>query len=445
MGAEAAGRGTWRPTLALALNCALWLGACGHDDRGRDAQDPGPADGSWQITIWGSSFEIYPEIGALALGGAARAHVHVTQLDDFSPVTSGAVEIVFSSPAGEEVFRSEAPSRPGLFDIDVTPSSLGEFDLSFRIETPAASEEIRGGRVRVGDRNQPGGVIVAPAPKGGNGGEPLPFLKEEQWRSAFATSWVRRGELPRSLHALVRVRPPAGGERVITSPLAGVAGAPGAWPFPGQRISGGAPLFHVKPLVAVDRSLAELEAAASGLDIEQTAVRQRLSRLEELLELDATSRREVEEVRHHAEILETRYAAAASDLEAARSARSGGGSGSLVLEAPFDGEVAEVRATPGATVAAGDALARVVRTDAVWLEAALSPADAAQLTPGQDPRGLLVTPPGGRRTIEISDARLVSVAPEAAARTGKIAAYFEVATSGAAAPGVDGGDAAAPR
>ncbi|MEO1085837.1 MAG: efflux RND transporter periplasmic adaptor subunit, partial [Acidobacteriota bacterium] len=387
-------------------------------------------------------------------GEVTAAHVHVTRLEGFSPLAEGAVEIVFSSPTGDEVFRTQAPARPGLFNIDLEPSSPGEFDLSFRIAAPGSTaedggapdivpntvEEIRGGRVRVGDRRRPGGLVVAPAPKGGSGGEPLDVLKEEQWRSDFATSWVRRGELARSIEALVRVRPPAGGERLLASPVAGVVGSGprsadrSPWPYPGQVIARGAPLLRVTPFVAAERSLAELEAAAASLGIEKAAVLERLSRLEELLELEATSRREVEEARHHAEILEAQHAAASSDLEAARASRLGGSRGTgPTIDAPFDGEVADVHVTPGATVAAGDALARVVRTDALWLEAALSPTDAAELTPGQKLRGLVLTPRGHRGSIELEDVGLVSVAPEASATTGKLTAYFEVATAESAA------------
>ncbi|MEM1203578.1 MAG: HlyD family efflux transporter periplasmic adaptor subunit [Acidobacteriota bacterium] len=439
MGSESAGRWFRHVAFVLAIGCGLWLTACGQghtDQSGDDDREHGeshdPAAGKrWSVTAWGSQFEIYPETDPLIAGEIASAHVHVTHLDGSSPVADGAVEIVFRSPSGEEAFRSEAPVRPGIFNVAVEPSSPGEFDLSFRIETPAAKEEIRGGRVRVGSRQQPGGILVAPAPKGGDGGEPLPFLKEEQWRSDFSTSWVRRGELARSLGALVRVRPPAGGERLLSSPLAGVVSAGVAWPYPGQPISRGAPLLRVTPLVAGEHSLAELEASAASFEIERTALRGRLARLEELLVLEATSRREVEEVRHRTEILEAQRAAAESDLEAARATRAGLAHGAIELDAPFDGEVAEVSVTPGATIAAGDDLVRVVRTDMAWLEAALSPMDAAQLAPGQPLRGLVLTPRGGREPIELSDVRLVSVAPEVSARTGKVAAFFEVGTPGA--------------
>ncbi|MEM9556839.1 MAG: HlyD family efflux transporter periplasmic adaptor subunit [Acidobacteriota bacterium] len=423
---------------SLAASCALWLVACGaasHDHGAElgDGHDDHAAAASWSITAWGSHFEIFPEVGALVAGETSSAHVHVTRLDGFAPLANGGVEIVLGSGPEEQVFRADAPTRPGVYDIDLTPAATGELDLAFRIETPDASEQIRGGRVRVGTAERSGGVVVAPAPKGGDGGEPLPLLKEEQWRSDFATSWVRRGELARGVDALVHVRPPAGGERLLSSPLDGVVHAAGAWPYPGRRIARGAPLFRIVPRVADASSLAQLEATASSFEIEKTALQQRLARLEELLALDATSRREVEEVRHEVEILDARHAAAESDLRAARVARRSGSSPEApAVAAPFDGAVAAVHVTPGATLAAGEVLARVVRSGTVWLEALLAPADAVRLEPGELVRGLVLTPPGSRTPLELEAVRTVSVAPEASERTGKVTVFFEVSTE---APG----------
>lgn len=448
--------GSWRGWVVASL-CALAL-ACaphghehddGHEHEAGHDEGHGHDDGSgdnWSVTAWGSHFEIFPEIDALVAGRTASAHVHVTRLEDFAPVSEGAVEIVLGSSPGEQVFRSETAKRPGLFTVELTPDSPAELDLRFRIVTPEATEELRGGRVRVGTAEQPGGIRVAPAPKGGRGGEPSPFLKEEQWRSDFATSWVRRGELSRDIEGLVRVRPVAGGEQVLSSPVAGRVRTATAWPFPGQPIARGTPVFRIVPQVAVERSLAELEAAAASLEIEKAAVVERLGRLEELLALEATSRREVEEVRQRAGILEARHRAASLDLEAARAARGSGSGGSdsggktgLQLAAPFDGEIAAVDVTPGATVAAGEALARLVRTDKVWLEMALSAADAAELqAPGSGPttaiRGLVLSSGrGSGRGASIrleEDVRLVAVAPEASDSTGTVAAFFEAPSNG---------------
>lgn len=419
---------------AVALAAALVLSGALAGCRS-PAPDARPQAGSgssaepWSVTVWGEHFEVFPEVEALMAGETAMAHTHVTLIDGFSPLAEGVVEIVLSGPSGEQVFTADAPLRPGIFGVEIEPASPGEADLSFRIRTPEAEEEIRAGRVRVGTAAAPGGLVVAPAPRGAtDAGEPLAFLKEEQWKSDLATTWVRSGRLARSAVGLARVRPPAGGEATLTSPVDGVvraaAGAQG-WPYVGLPVERGKALLRVHPHVAPGRSLPALEADLASLTAELDSAQARSARLEELLALDAVSQREVDEARVRVRSLEARQRAAGRDLRAARSSREGsGGTGGLVVRAPFGGEIARVNPTPGATVAAGEALLRLVRTDALWLEIALPPG-AARRIEAEGVGGVVLTDPEqGSLRIE-EGLKVVSVAPELAPETGTVTVFLE--------------------
>lgn len=415
-----AGPGLRRIGVLLALLASL--AACGPPP----ADEPAVTAEGWSVTAWGRLFEVFPEAGPLVAGEVAVAHTHVTRLEGFDPLTEGEVEIVLSGPSGEQVFAADRPTRPGIFAVEIAPGTPGDFDLTFRIGGPEGSEEIRGGRVRVGTAERPGRLLRAPAPRGGtDGGEPLAFLKEEQWRSDFATAWVSSGDLAGSVAGLARVRPPAGGESSLTAPVDGaVRPASRVWPFVGHRVERGGPLFRVVPHVAAERSLASLEAERAALAAELETARARLSRLEELLSLDATSRREVEDARVRVETLAARHSAAVGDLEAARSSREGGSAGALTLHAPFTGEIAQVTASPGATVAAGDTLARLVRTDVVWLEVAMPPAGARRIA-AEGVRGVVLTDPEHAPVRIEEGLRLVSMAPEVSPRTGTVDVLLE--------------------
>lgn len=442
-----------RPLRSPALLAAVLLaglaalGGCSGPAAEAPAAEPAE---SWSVTAWGSVYEIFPEADPLVAGETAVAHTHVTVLDDFSPLTDGTVEVVLrSDTTGDETFRAETPDSPGIFPVEIRPETPGTYDLSFRIASAAGTEEIRAGRVRVGTGEDPGGVAVAPAPRGASAaGEPIPFLKEEQWRADFATDWVRRSALRAGVEGLARIRPPAGGEVRITAPVDGVLRSD-PWPWPGRSVPAGATLFRIVPRTGTDRSLPTLEADVSTLERELATARQRLVRLEELLELEAVPRREVEELATRVGTLEARLAAATRELAVGRAVRDGGAgldAAELVsLRAPFEGEVAAVLASPGASVAAGEALARVVRSDAVWLEVALAPEDAGGLTRSKDslarPEGseagssaavgkvvgvVLESDDGSATEIGEDRVRLVSVAPEIDRATGTVAALVEV-------------------
>ncbi|HVS16148.1 MAG TPA: efflux RND transporter periplasmic adaptor subunit [Thermoanaerobaculia bacterium] len=410
------------------------LAACGAERPAVEAA----GDASWSVTAWGDLYEVFPEVDPLVAGGVAVAHTHVTVLDGFAPLERGRVEIVLGGDGDEQVFAATESVRPGIFQVELRPDRAGERELRFRVSSPAGEEEIPGGRVRVGSDESPGGIAVAPAPRGATeAGEPVPFLKEEQWRSDMSTGWVRRGTFARAIEGQGRVRAPAGGETTLTAPLAAVLDTRG-WPYPGLEVDAGAILFRLAPRVAVDRSLPALEAALAELEAELAAARARQGRLGELFALEAASTRELEEARTLVAALSARASAARSDLDTARAAREGVASHPIPLRAPFAGTVAEVTASPGATVEAGAPLARLVRTDLVWIEVLLSVDEARQLE--QTPLAGVVLSFAEGSTLRIEEGvHLVAIAPSVDPATGLVAAYVEAPGAGlvrGATPGV---------
>ena len=390
---------------------------------------------SWTVTALGERFEVFPEIEALAEGHTAMAYTHVTRLADFAPLVQGTVEIILVDGSGEQVFRGDGATDPGHFPIEVTPQRAGEADLLFRIDDGAGIEEISGGRVRIGTEDHAEGLVRAPSlPAGSDGGEPVSFGKEQQWQGGFETAWVREGRLARSVAGVASFRPPAGGESTITAQVDGVVQPPAgarSWPFVGRRVERNDPLFRVVPLVASERSLATLEGELEALATELESARSRSARLRELLALEAVSEREVEEAGVRTRTLEARHRAAERDLGSARTSREGGADGTGISpRAPFSGRIAAVTTTPGATVSAGDALARLVRTDVVWIEVALPPQDARRLMEA-GLRGLVFDDPESGPVQVEGDLSLVSISPELSPRTGTVTVLIE-------APGIAG-------
>ena len=414
---------------SILLLLSLGSQACAEPAAQAPAASSEIAAETWSVTAWGKHFEIFPEVDALVAGRVGVAHTHVTRLDGFQPMTGGRVEIVLKDGATEHVFSASEPTRPGMFAIEIEPASTGDFELYFRIHDGELSEQIRGGEVRVGTADAPGRVTVAPAPRGAtDNAEPTAFLKEQQWRGGLATSWVRSGNLALSVAGLARVRPAAGGETLISAPVSGALkpAGPGSWPYVGRAVERGDALFRIVPFAAADRSLAALEADVSALTAELAGARDRHSRLQELLQLEATSRREVEQARVQVETLEARHTAAGRDLQTARSTRQGDGQDrGLSLRAPFAGEIARVDAAQGATVAAGDSLARLVRTDTLWLDVALSPSAAGRIA-DHGIRGVVLSDPERGATRIEQGVQWISMAPEVSPETGTVSVLLAV-------------------
>ena len=372
----------------------------------------------------------------MVVGQSVRSHTHITRLSDFTAPTEGVVSLVLRDPNGDEqIFTRDHVVRPGIYDVEVTPTRAGDFYLVFRIEVAGEREDVAGGRVRLAPTPAESALLSSPAPARAGEGEAISYLKEEQWTVDFATAWVRPGELYESLVGPGRLGPPAGGEVVLTAPVDAVVlatEAPGSWPWPGATVKNSQTLFRLAPQIANQTSLAELEARVRVLESELGVAEANHRRLEELLAVEAVSRRANDEAAAHRTEVEARLEAARRDLRSSRAVRRGEAAGGLLhLRAPFAGRLAAVEISPGQAVSAGQALARLVTTDPLWLEMALPPDQIprllAEVAVGSGSPGVeLILAGGERQVFEPGIPRLVSVAPEIDPQTGTVAVWVEI-------------------
>jgi cobalt-zinc-cadmium efflux system membrane fusion protein len=429
--------------LSLLILALLGLPACerpheegeehAHAGEGGDHAHEEEAEG-WSVTAWSEHYELFAETDPLIAGREAPSHAHFTYLPDFSALNEGSVTGILRAPDGrEESFVAPQPLRAGIFNVVLKPSREGTYDLIFRVRNRKANEDIKAGRVRVGSEESPGRLEQLPpgAPdEEAAAGEPVGFLKEQQWRTEFATAWTLQGSLQRAIRAPGRVLPAAGGEATLTAPVDGVVTA-ARWPHPGLDVGRGTPLFLLTPRVAADQSIAGLKADVTELEAELETARARLARLRDLLAVEAASRRDVEEAETRVTTLSARLGAARGERAAASAIRGGapGGPESFRITSPIAGRVAEVAVSPGQFVTAGESLGRVIRTAPVWIELALQSDQAAALT--QAPAGLSVRRWAGEAPFPIpgEDLRLVSRSPEIDASAGTVPVLLEVRRS----------------
>jgi RND family efflux transporter MFP subunit len=383
---------------------AVLMSGCGSGKQAKDAPDH---DDGWAVTAWGERYEIFAESSPLIAGQVSKSHTHVTVLADFSALGAGVVSAVLTGGGGaESVFRQDKAVRDGIFSVEIKPQEEGEFDLSFRVESAAGPEEIPAGRVRVGNAQAPGGVLTSEADGAGASTTPVSFLKEQQWRTEFRTEWVNEGSIRASIHGPGKVRAAAGSEAVLSAPLDGVV-TTGTRLHVGLAAERGATVAELSPRAESHWTLAELEAEAN-------LARSRLSRLENLLAVEAVSAAEVEAAR-------TKVTALDAQLDATRGSR---GLKPVAIRAPFSGEVAEVSIVPGQAVSAGDPLLRLVRRSPVWIEVALLPRSAVLVE--KTSAGLVLTAAGFEPvSLRDTDVKVVSQSPEVERTTGTVTTIFE--------------------
>jgi cobalt-zinc-cadmium efflux system membrane fusion protein len=219
---------------------------------------------------------------------------------------------------------------------------------------------------------------------------------------------------------------PEGRSVAVTAPVAGTLVAV-ADVRPGSRVTQGAPIFRLVPLVAGERDQrVEAQRALMEAQAQETETRQRMERLELLLKDGAASQRAVEEAR-------SQHTVAAAALEAARdrlqiaSRNPVGAQGEITVAAPLSGILQTVHVAPGQTVAASAPLFEVAQIDTLWVRVPVYAGDLGSIDSSRP-----VTVESLRQSGPSRSARRVTAPPKADPTAASVDLFFELAGSGPA-------------
>ncbi len=361
---------------STALSAVLMVSGCGWAPPAEVAAavEPAPV----VVSRWTDRSELFVEFPPLVAGATSRFAIHFTDLATFEPLREGRATVRLTGARVEE-FEVDAPGRPGIFGVDVTPAAAGRARLELLLDAAAVQDRHDLGEVRV--LTAAAAAALPPAAEEEDG--TVPFLKEQQWSLDFATAAARRRPMADSLDVPAEIRPRTGGEAEVTTPVAGrlAADLP---PRPvGSVVGRGDTLAQVVPRSehADDRPALQL-AVAEARDALELA-RAEHARVERLVEVGALPARRRLEARLASQTAEARMTAAEAHLAQLDSTRRGEGEGTadtrFVLRAPMRGVVAESAATPGASVDEGARLFKLIAVDRVHVVGALPEAALSRL------------------------------------------------------------------
>lgn len=361
---------TWRALLILVV--AASAGCRGRAEQA--AQKPElPA---FAVTRWTSNTELFAEYPALVLNETSRFAIHVTRLRDFAPVTQGRVTVRLAGP-DTKTFSADAPSRPGIFGVDVIPERPGTYQLQIELAGHQVSDTHDLGAVTVyPDTEQ---AIAHAKPEEAEG---ISFLKEQQWTLEFGTAVVAERALRESVDVAGQVRPRAGGDAVVSAPIAGRILSAERRPA-GSPVRAGEVLAEIVPRSANpgDRATLELEVREATAALELAAAESK--RVERLSAEGAVPARRASEAQLAERQARSRLDSARSRLAQFDAVRTGRGAVAAEhrysVRAPIAGAIVESRATPGSAVEEGNELFRIVAVDSVLVVAHVPEAAASRL------------------------------------------------------------------
>ena len=329
------------------------------------------------VTRWTDKTELFAEYPPLAVGETSRFAIHLTRLDTFKPLTEGQVEVHLEGGVSQpEVFRVEAPSRPGIFGVDVKPAHAGKREIVIVLRSSGISDEHRISEVDV-HPNADAARAAAASRAEDDGG--ISFLKEQQWTLDFGTAVVTEQAVRESIRVPARVEARPGGAADVVAPIDGRLTRVLDVPL-GASVTRGQELARLLPPPSVPGDLPQLQRARAEAQAALALATRDRERAERLTRAGAAPEKRLDEARSAEEQAQARHTAAEASLAQYNAARTGGSSeaeGLFIIRAPMSGVIARREAATGANVASGTILFRVVDAVQVHVVGQVPEAEAA--------------------------------------------------------------------
>ncbi len=358
---------------SILLACVLAAG-CNRSASPEAPEEPQPLS----VTRWSEKTELFAEYPPLAVGSTSRFAIHLTRLDTFKALTEGTVEVRLQGGTNQpEVFRVDAPSRPGIFGVDVKPGQAGTRELAIVLRAAGLNDEHRVGEVQVHASAEAARAAAAAA---GDETPGISFLKEQQWSLDFGTAVVKEQAVRESIRVPARLEARPGGAADVVAPIDGRLTRVVDVPL-GASVSRGQELARLLPPPSVPGDLPQLERARSEAHSALALATRDRERAERLTTAGAAPEKRLDEARAAEEQARARLAAAEGSLAQYNAARAGGAAdaeGTFVVRAPLSGAIARRDATAGANVSAGAVLFRVVDASQVHVVGQVPEAEAAR-------------------------------------------------------------------
>ncbi|AKJ05383.1 RND family efflux transporter MFP subunit [Archangium gephyra] len=336
------------------------------------------------VTVYQDGLELFMEYPALVVGQPSPLVAHFTDARDphgFRVVTKGRVTATLRYADGaEERFVADKLLRDGIFKPAVQPTRAGEGTLTLRLEGEQVSGTVEAGKVVVYPTVA---AAVAAAPPEESGEATVSFLKEQQWKTQYATVPAEPRVLQGGVRASGELKPVAGQSAELSAPVAGRIPVGDRVVHLGQRVRKGEVLVRLMPTSAAagtDVATVEMEAARARAEL--GLAEREVKRAEEMFAGKAIPEKQLDAARVAREVAAARVDATERQLSLYRSTQSGSagpGGAAFELRSPVDGVVSYAEVTPGAIVEMGTRLVSVVNPERLWLEARVYEADVAKV------------------------------------------------------------------
>jgi membrane fusion protein, heavy metal efflux system len=356
-----------RALLVLLVACRGEHDAGKADHHNHADKEPDELPGQ-SVTVWADRVELFMEYKPLIVGHETAFAAHVTEMPTFKAVTDGKATLTIKLADGTSLAgTADAPTNPGIFRPKVTPTKAGACTMTMSVESQRVTHSFEVGPCQVfADEASARKALPDEAEPPGR----VPFLKEQQWKTDFATVAVIERDLQDGVRASAEIRPVPGREARLGAPSGGRVSLADPAPLLGMPVTKGQVLATISPRVGGLGDRATMAADVTAAQAELDAARSSLARAERLVADQAAPAKTVEEARTRVQVAEARVAGTKGRLAQFDAGASGGGGARVFqVRSPIDGTLVTADVGSGESVEEGQSMFRVVDMHKVWLVA----------------------------------------------------------------------------
>jgi RND family efflux transporter MFP subunit len=364
-------------------------------------------------TIFTKNVELFAEFRPFIVGQETPFAAHLNDVVNFKPFPSGSLEVILRNGSNQYTSKVDSPSVPGIFRPVITPDKPGIYTLTFNFRNEQVNESITIDSLKV---YQAMSEIPSAAPE--STGDKIVYLKEQAWKTTFATEEITYKPFHTVISTSARVKGQPSAEILISSQSAGQISF---LKVLGERIKKG----EVIATVSGGSFENNLSARLNEYRINWEKSKADYERTRPLIQGQAISEKD------NLEII-SRYKQDSIRYYQVNDKISGN---SLKVVSPVDGIISEIKTENGGIIEAGVPVARVTNSSDLLIEAFVNQSDH-NLVPGifdanfRDPSGESVF------TLSSLNGRVKSSNAFVGANSLRIPVTFTVKNNGSLIPGM---------
>ncbi len=168
------------------------------------------------VTVFTEKVELFAEFRPFIIGQETAFAAHLNDLEEFKPFPAGSLQVILKNAGNQFENKVDAPSVPGIYRPVITPTEPGIYTLTFIYNNDNLSEIITVDSIRVYQD-----ITEVPPAETDNNGDLIVYLKEQAWKTTFATEEVIEKPFHSVISTSARVKSQPAAEMVISSQASG--------------------------------------------------------------------------------------------------------------------------------------------------------------------------------------------------------------------------------